>query len=69
MSVLVEVLLVLVVEDSRGEIGEIKVHLLISHHKGARFFLNVHSYLFPNVLIIRIVMGNLNLMIQDTNER
>ena len=69
MSVLGEVLLVLVVEDSRGEIGEIKVHLPISHHKGARFFLNVHSYLFPNLLIIRIVMGNLNLMIQDTNER
>ena len=58
MSVLVEVLLVLVVEDSRGEIGEIKVHLPISHHKGARFFLDVHSYLFPNCFIIRIVMGN-----------
>ena len=58
MSVLVEVLLVLVVEDSKGEIGEIKVHLPISHHKGAKFFLDVHSYLFPNCFIIRIVMGN-----------
>ena len=54
MSVLAEVLLVLVVEDSRGEIGEIKVHLPISHHKGARFFLDVHSYLFPKRFILRI---------------
>ena len=48
MSVLAEVLLVLVVEDSRGEIGEIKVHLPISHHKGAKFFLDVHSYFSTN---------------------
>ena len=58
MSVLAEVLLVLVVEDSRGEIGEIKVHLPISHHKGTRYFLDVHSYLFPNYLLIRIVKWN-----------
>ena len=61
MSVLVEVLLVLVVEDSKGEIGEIKVHLPISHHKGARFFLDVHSiHIFSPIalLLIRIVLGN-----------
>ena len=58
MSVLAEVLLVLVVEDSRGEIGEIKVHLPISHHNGARFFLDVHSYLFLNCFIIGIVKRN-----------
>ena len=59
MSVLAEVLLVLVVEDSRGEIGEIKVHLPISHHNGARYFLDVHSHLYPKRFIIRIGLGNL----------
>ena len=59
MSVLAEVLLVLVVEDSRGEIGEIKVHLPISHHNGAKFFLELHFFLFPNHFMIGIVMGNL----------
>ena len=59
MSVLAEVLLVLVVEDSRGEIGEIKVHLPISHHKGARFFLDVNTYIFHNFFIVRIGLGNL----------
>ena len=57
MSVLVEVLLVLVVEDSRGEIGEIKVHLPISDHNRAKFFLDRHSYLFPRLLYYKICYG------------